>query len=256
MSHSDDFDDVIDAEIPDELVEELIRGAFEPELPSELMLVGRVLRAAHGPIPGEDRAREAEIVEAMLAAMTVTPIATARPSSRRRRHLLVAVTAAVSVLGVGGVAAAAGSLPTPIQSFVHESLSFVGVSVPSTEDAPAPPATETTDDASEPPGQSGSAPGQPGATPGQSGATPGQSGNTPGQSGSEPPGQSGNTPGQSGNTPGQSGSEPPGQSGSAPGPSGEKPDTSPKKSDNADPPSHASNDESGQPEAASGQSKK
>jgi len=220
MSHSGDFDDVIDAEIPDELVEELIRGAFEPELPSELMLVGRVLRAAHGPIPGEDRALEAEVVEAMLAAMTVTPIATARPSSRRRRHLLVAVTAAVSVLGVGGVAAAAGSLPTPIQSFVHESLSYVGVSVPSTEDAPVPPATETTDDAS------------------------------------EPPGQSGNTPGQSGNTPGQSGSEPPGQSDDASGQSHKQPDIAASRQDDSVPEPNGSGNGAGQPEGAAGQSRK
>ncbi|HUP75268.1 MAG TPA: hypothetical protein VM282_19645 [Acidimicrobiales bacterium] len=209
MSRFDDFDDVIAAEIPDDLVEELIRGAFEPELPDELVLVGRVLRAAHGPIPGEDRAREAEVVEAMLAAMTVTPISEARSSGRRRRHVLVAVTAAISVLGVGGVAAAAGSLPSPVQSVVHDSLSRVGVSVPSTEDEPAPPEPEATDDAGvEAPGDSGNAPGQ-------SGDTPGQSGDTPGQSGNDPPGQSGATPGQSGNTPGQSG-DAPARSGDAP----------------------------------------
>jgi hypothetical protein len=251
MSPTDDFEDVIAAEIPDDLIEELLRGAFEPELPTELVLVGRVLRAAHGPIPGEDRAREVEVVEAMLAAMCVTPIDAARPASHRlqRRRALGAVTAAVSVLGIGGVAAAAGGLPAPIQSFVSDSLSHVGVSVPSTEDEPSSPDPGATDsivvfalDRSE------NAPGQGGNTPGQSGNTPGQSGNTPGQSGSEPPGQSGNTPGQSGNTPGQSGntpgqsgSEPPGHSGVAPGQSGDtsgqsenKPDDAEKKPDESD----------------------
>ena len=185
MSTSDDFEDVIDAEIPDDIVEELIRGAFEPELPTELVLVGRVLRAAQGPIPGEDRAREAEVVEAMMAAMVVTPITAARPSprGRQRRRVLVAVTAAVSVLGIGGVAAAAGGLPAPIQSFVSDSLSHVGVSVPSAEDEPAPPEPEAPDDtgirASD---QSDGAPGQSGSAPGQSGETPGQSGDAPGQS--------------------------------------------------------------------------
>ncbi|MEO8693276.1 MAG: hypothetical protein ABI658_07145 [Acidimicrobiales bacterium] len=255
MSHSDDFDDVIDAEIPDELVEELIRGAFEPELPSELMLVGRVLRAARGPIPGEDRAREAEVVEAMLAAMTVTPITAARPSSRRRRHLLVAVTAAVSVLGVGGVAAAAGGLPTPIQSFVHDSLSHVGVTVPSTEDTPEPFGPATTD--------TGGAPGQSGTTPGQSGATPGQSGSEPPGQSATTPGQSATTPGQSGATPGQSGSEPPGQSGNPPGQSDDapgqphkEPDVAASRHDDSVPESNGSDNGAGQPEGAPGQSKK
>ena len=237
MSEFDDFEDVITAEIPDDVVEELIRGAFEPELPTELVLVGRLLRAAHGPIPGEDRARETEVVEAMVAAMVVTPIDAARPSSRRlhRRRALIAVTAAVSVLGVGGVAAAAGGLPAPIQSFVSDSLSHVGVSVPSADDEPLPPEPEATDgprvEASD---RSDEAPGQTETTPGQSGATPGQSGATPGQSGSEPPGQSGNTPGQSGATPGQSRNEPPGQLGLTPGQSDDAPGQSENKPDGAE----------------------
>ena len=238
MSPFDDFDDESAAEIPDDVVEELIRGAFEPELPTELVLVGRVLRAAYGPIPGEDPAREAEVVEAMVAAMRVTPISAARSSIRKRgrRRALVALTAAVSVLGIGGVAAAAGGLPTPIQSFVHDSLSFVGVSVPSSEDEPSPPEPETTDGNGEQvpgqsgatPGHSGEAPGQSGVTPGHSAEVPGQSGATPGQS-SEAPGQSGDAPGRSGSAPGQSGatpghsSEAPGQSGDAPGRSGSAP---------------------------------
>ena len=242
MNPYDDFEDVIAAEIPDDIVEELIRGAFEPELPSELVLVGRVLRAAHGPIPGEDRAREAEVVEAMVAAMVVTPITAARPSAgwRQRRRALVAVTAAVSVLGIGGVAAAAGGLPTPIQSFVHDSLSRVGVSVPSTDDEPTQPeATDGTgvqasDQSENAPGQGGNTPGQSGATPGQSGSEPpGQSESTPGQSGNTP-GQSGSTPGQSGATPGQSGSEPPGQSGLTPGQASDAAGQSDKKPDDVE----------------------
>ena len=216
MSEFDDLEGVIAAEIHYEVVEELIRGAFEPELPTELVSVGRVLRAAHGPIPGEDRAREVEVVEAMIAAMSVTSIAAARPSTRTRRRALVAVTAAVSVLSIGGVAAAAGGLPASIQSFVHDSLSHVGVSVPTTEDEPSSPELEATNSTSD-------------LAPGQSGDTPGQSGSTPGLSGSEPPGQSGDTPGQSGNTPGLSGSEPPGQSDMTPGLSGDAPGQSDKK---------------------------
>ncbi len=247
MSTSDDFDDVIAAEIPDELVEELIRGAFEPELPPELVRVGRVLRTAHGPIPGEDRAREAEVVLAMVDAMGVTPLVADRPSRLARRRVVVAAIAAASVFGVGGVAAAAGSLPTPIQSFVHDSLSHVGVSVPSTDDEPpAPPAdtapeTTVTDSDIEAPRHSESEPGQSGTAPGQSGNTPGQSGNTPGQSGSEPPGQSGDTPGQSGDTPGQSG-DAPGQSGEAPG----RPDEAPGQAKNQP------DDSAGEPGSANG----
>ena len=249
MTQFDDFEDVIAAEIPDEVIEELLRGAFEPELPSELVLVGRVLRAAHGPIPSEDRAREAEVVEAMVAAMRVVPITAARPSTRRHRRALVAVTAAVSVLGIGGVAAAAGGLPGPIQSFVSDSLSHVGVSVPSTDDEPLSPDPQATDGpvvhASD---RADEAPGQTGETPGRSGVTPGQSGATPGQSGSEPPGQTGATPGQSGATPGQSGATPgqlqneppgqlgltPGQSDDTPGRSEHRPDDAGKKPDEAD----------------------
>ena len=206
----------------------MIRGAFEPELPDELVAVGRLLRAANGPMPGEDRAREADVLDAMLEAMKVVPITAARPVSsvrRRRRRVLVAITAAASVLGVSGVAAAAGSLPTPIQSFVHDTLDSVGVSVPDSIDGPAPttsldqssdtdgdapepagsaPATAGDEDSDNEKGQSGEAPGRTGETPGQSGESPGKSEEAPGQSGVNP-GQSGNTPGQSGEAPGRSG---------------------------------------------------
>ena len=250
MSHFDDFDDVLATEFDDDLIEALIRGDSVPELPADLTLTGRVLRAAHGQLPGDDRTDEAEVVAAMITAMGVTPITAAR-SSRRGRRLVVAVAAAVGVLGVGGVAAAAGGLPTPIQSFVHDTLSHVGVSVPSTEDEPVTPEPQPAPDdtagvqtpqqpgvtagrSESAPGQSGDTPGQSDATPGKSGSAPGQSGNTPGQSDAVPPGQSGNTPGQSGDNPGRSDDNPgdsvetPGQSGEDHGQSGSAPGQSKK----------------------------
>ena len=242
MTTPDDFEDVIAAELPDELVEELIRGAFEPELPDELVAVGRVLRAAHGPIPGEDREREQDVLDAMLDAMKVVPITAARrvqPARRGRRRVLIAVTAAASVLGVGGVAAAAGSLPTPIQSFVHDTLDSVGVSIPEPSDDLSPTTTldrsGTDDDAPEPAGsapvtagnedgkgKSDEAPGRTGDTPGQSGESPGKSEDAPGHTGDNP-GQSGSAPGESGDTPGHS-EDPSNPSATAPGQTGEKPD--------------------------------
>jgi hypothetical protein len=239
----DEFDDMRSEEIPDDLVEALIRGTSEAELPAHLWLVGQVCRAAHGPMPRERRARETEVIEAMLVAMNFAPVRIAHSSTRRRRQVLLAVTAAASVLGVGGVAAAAGNLPTPIQSFVHESLSHVGVTVPPTEDTPAPPEPDRTESAGAPgpiqpeatPGGPENAPAQPSGAPD---ATPGQSGATPGRSGSEAPSQSGATSGhsvtatdQSGAAPAQPGSEAPGQSGSAPGRSATAPGQSDKKSD-------------------------
>jgi hypothetical protein len=235
MSESDDFDHVIAAELPDDLVEELIRGAYEPELPDELVRVGRVLRAANGPIPAEERAREEEVVAAMLDAMDVV----ARPAVSsswlhgvvprgRRRRVLIATAAAVSVFGVGGVAAAAGNLPTPVQSFVHDTLSHVGVSVPDRGDDPSPPATtidapdageadddDVTGDDPSPPAQTDGGPGKSGDAPGHSGVAPGQSGDNPGKS-EDAPGHTGDDPGQSGSAPGQSG-EGRGRSGDAPG---------------------------------------
>lgn len=246
---TEDMEDVVAVDYPDELIEELVRGAFEPGLPDELVNVGRLLRAAHGPIPGEDRSRETEVVDAMLDAMKVVPLTAASSAGARResgsarrrtRRMLVAVTAAAGVLGVGGVAAAAGNLPSPIQSFVHETLSQIGVAVPHPDDEPAP--TDRTQDTDEneadvpstddqpgnrqtqtddTPGKSGEAPGRTGDTPGQSGESPGKSEDAPGHTGDNPS-KGGEPPGQSGSAPGQAG-EPPGQSATAPGQSGSPP---------------------------------
>ena len=241
MTDSDDFEDVIAAELPDELVEELIRGAFEPELPDELLAVGRVLRAAHGPIPGEDREREQDVLDAMLEAMKVVPITAARPgkSARRsRRRVLIAVTAAASVLGVGGVAAAAGSLPTPIQSFVHDTLDSVGVAVPDISNDPAPSTSiDRSGDNGDAPEPAGSAPetagennkGKSDEAPGRTGDTPGQSGDSPGKS-EDAPGHTGDNPAQSGTAPGQSGTsgDSSNPSETAPGHTVDKPDQADK----------------------------
>lgn len=143
---------------------------------------------------------------------TVIDLADRQPS-RSRRLVVAGVASAALLLGAGGVAAAQGALPDPVQDFVHDVVSHVGVDVPTggqSSDAPGR--------GGDGPGASEDAPGQTGGGPGSSENAPGLGGTAPGQS-SDAPGQGGAGPGSSGNAPGQGGQNP---STTAPGQSGDK----------------------------------
>lgn len=210
------------------------------------------LRAAFLTPPDDDAART-HLDRLFAEPTTVVPL-----RGRRRTGAAIAAGAlAAAVLGIGGVAAADGSLPGPLQRGVSALVGVVGVDVPDGDDdetdapdsggggvgsttSPSPTdPTEPTDrteptEPAEPtdvappvvdPGRRQEAPGQTGEDPGRSGTAPGQTG-TPGETDNRPevpPGQSGDQGNKPEAPPGQ-GQVTPGQGqGGTSGASGDNP---------------------------------
>jgi hypothetical protein len=199
----------------------------DSRLPDEHEAVFDDLRAVLLQPPAE------HVAEQHLAAMVQE--LPARPAvvalvPRRARRALAAATVGAAVLIAGGIAAASGSLPGPLQDTVARVLEPFGVDLPGagTDSRPAQDAPSESDDPLDSDGQSPltttDAAGQPvpetgdqpasgasdGAdngvndptTPANNPTSPGQSGSAPGQQ--DQPGNSQNAPGQTGETPGRS----------------------------------------------------
>jgi len=127
--------------IDDNLVERMLDGSVElDDLPSELVAVASVLRAAAAPPrPDEQHPAPGAIREIFEQARRPPAIPSSgrreRPAARRWtvRAAVAAVIAGVTISG-GAALAATGNLPGPVQSAAHDLLGVVGVDVP---DAPA-----------------------------------------------------------------------------------------------------------------------
>jgi hypothetical protein len=186
------------------------------------------LRAAFLTAPDDDVARR------HLDRLRATPVGVV-PLRRRRPTVAAAAVAglATAVLGLGGVAAANGSLPRPLQAGVSALVGVVGIEIPDgdgggegvgeREPAEVPPVPPVLPDLPAPgppvvdPGPGEGAPGRDGEIPGREDTAPGRTG-TAGETTNQPeapPGQTGDV----GNKP----EEPPGQTGDV----GNKPEAPP-----------------------------
>lgn len=117
-------------------VERLVGGQIDPaDAPPGFRLVAGLLQEA-GSIPAADpvSADDETTVCAMVAAIASTasqgvPAGSPRPRSSRRLAKVFAA-ATFATLASGGVAAASGDLPDPIQDVVSNAAGIVGVEIP------------------------------------------------------------------------------------------------------------------------------
>jgi hypothetical protein len=124
--------------IDDETADRLLAGAVAPEdAPPGYAPVAALVMAATARAHDHELMRRETDIAAAVAAIGAPPVAAAAPQGGRMttsktrfgmKAAALAVPAAV-LLGAGA-AAATGSLPGPAQSAVHNALSHVGVSVP------------------------------------------------------------------------------------------------------------------------------
>jgi hypothetical protein len=138
--------------------ERMLNGSLTDEdAPPGYAEVNKLLRRARVEVAVEELSREAATISSMQTVMLRHTISTDSPGGKtaatRVRAATVTAVAAAVVLGVAGAAAAAGSLPGPLQSTAKDVLGVLGISVPGptseptgiTSDAHAPAGGEQTD---------------------------------------------------------------------------------------------------------------
>lgn len=117
--------------------ERLVAGRVDPaDAPPGFRLVAGLLQDAAtlppGPEPADDEVAVGAMVAAIASARRPGLTAPVGPPPRRRRGALAKVLAAVTMatLATGGVAAAAGNLPDPVQDAVSAAVGAVGIEIP------------------------------------------------------------------------------------------------------------------------------
>jgi hypothetical protein len=157
-------------------VERLMAGSVDiADAPPPYRAVARTLRALREAPNSWELAGERDAVEQIAAAVTLERRARPIRSSRRRspRVALLAATAViVCALPLVGGLASAGALPEPAQHVASTVLGKVGISVPTSAEAPAnvgpPPASAVPG----PPSTTGTNPGVVGSNPVAGGKAP------------------------------------------------------------------------------------
>lgn len=121
---------------PDSSTEErLVTGQMDPaDAPPGFRAVAGLLQEAGTVPPAEPAAGDEPVIQAMVAAITSSAAAetpAGSPRRRRSRRLAKVLAAATfATVASGGVAAASGSLPDPLQDAVSNAAGIVGVEIP------------------------------------------------------------------------------------------------------------------------------
>lgn len=131
--------------LDDATVDALFDGTLAPaKAPEGLATVAALFQAAAAPNPHSALAGERPAVAAIAATVRGEDPEARRVGATRERLAKVAAIATFVALGGGAVAAAAGTLPGPVQKVVSRGFANVGVEVPAPTDRPDMPHTSTT----------------------------------------------------------------------------------------------------------------
>ena len=156
MSDDGDLDDVFRRLVPDELAERVLAGEVDADdLGDGLARVAGLFKAARQTATADELGAAAATVAAFTEAVRSNA---GPPSTVRRLRVLpqrlsgkaAAVVVAATLMSAGAAAAATGNLPDPIQRTVSNSLSHVGVELPSPDAPTSVPSTPVGPDANGP----------------------------------------------------------------------------------------------------------